>query len=137
MAPWPLPLLQGRWKSYADAPRSMTDEGVTILRPRYLNIPGQPSIARPDRFIARAAERTRKRWADARVIHGHYAVTGLAAWRMARKLDLPLVLSFHGGDLNSWPDEYPDRVRDLRAAMRDAAAAKECGRRRGGAAGDG
>jgi teichuronic acid biosynthesis glycosyltransferase TuaC len=31
------------------------------------------------------------------------------------------VLTFHGSDINTWPDEYPDRIADLRAATREAA----------------
>lgn len=122
LAPWPLSRVQRRWRSYARAPRIARDDGVTILRPRYPNMPGQPSVARPDRFIAAAAERAHRSWAGARLVHGHYAVTGLAAWRLARRTGLPFLLTFHGDDLNTWPDEHPERVADLRTAIRSAAA---------------
>lgn len=75
----------------------------------------------PDRLIARAAWRARRSWAGAAVIHGHSAVEGLAAWRLARRTGLPFVLTFHGSDINSWPDHHPERLPDLRAAVRDAA----------------
>ncbi len=32
------------------------------------------------------------------------------------------MLTFHGSDINSFPDEFPERVGDLRAATREAAA---------------
>ena len=121
-APWPLPRLRPRWQRYAEAPASATDGGVTVIRPRYLNVPGQPGWAFPDRLIARAVWRERRSWAPARLIHGHSAVTGLAAWRLARRTGLPFVITFHGSDLNSWPDEHPDRVGDLRTAAREARA---------------
>ena len=71
--------------------------GVRVLRPRYPNVPGEPSWARPDRFIAAAAWRLGANCGGARhVIHGHYAVTGLAAWRLARRAALPFFLTFHG-----------------------------------------
>ncbi len=118
--PWPLARVRARWQVYADAPYVMRDGEVLVLRPRYLNIPGQPSWALPDRAIAAAAWRSRRHWAHARLIHGHYAVTGLAAWRVARRTGLPFFLTFHGDDMNTWPDEHPDRRADLRAAVAEA-----------------
>jgi teichuronic acid biosynthesis glycosyltransferase TuaC len=121
-APWPLPLLRPRWRLHADAPVVAGDGDVTVLRPRYPNAPGEPSWALPDRLIARAAWRTRKSWSGARVIHGHFVTTGLAAWRLARRAKMPFILTFHGSDMNSWPDEHPERLADLRAAVSQASA---------------
>jgi teichuronic acid biosynthesis glycosyltransferase TuaC len=120
--PWPLSRLRPRWRRYASAPTIATDRGVTVIRPRYLTLPGEPSWAIPDRLIARAVFHERETWRHARVIHGHSAVTSLAAWRLARRTGLPFVITFHGGDLNSWPDRHPDRMPDLRAAAREARA---------------
>ena len=61
-------------------------------------------------------------WRGARIIHGHYSVTGLAAWHLAERAGLPFVLTFHGSDMNSWPDEHPERLDDLRAASASAGA---------------
>jgi teichuronic acid biosynthesis glycosyltransferase TuaC len=33
---------------------------------------------------------------------------------------LPFFLTFHGDDMNTWPDSHPDRIADLRAAVSDA-----------------
>ncbi len=71
------------------APRVMHDDSVFVLRPRYLNMPGQPSWALPDRSVAAAVWRSRRQWDMANAIHGHYAVTGLAAWRIARRTGSP------------------------------------------------
>jgi teichuronic acid biosynthesis glycosyltransferase TuaC len=120
--PWPLSRIRSRWRLYAGVPRVAQDGAITVVRPRYPNLPGQPSWALPDRFIARAAWRSRREWAGARLVHGHYAITGLAAWRVARRAGLPFVLTFHGDDMNTWPDEYPDRRADLVAAAREARA---------------
>jgi len=73
-------------------------------------------------MIADAMWRSRRDWAGARLIHGHYSVTGLAAWHLAERTGLPFVLTFHGSDMNSWPDEYPERVADLRSAVGRAGA---------------
>jgi teichuronic acid biosynthesis glycosyltransferase TuaC len=120
--PWPLSRLRPRWRRYASAPMFATDRGVTVIRPRYVTLPGEPSWAFPDRLIARAVFRERENWRHAQVIHGHSAVTSLAAWRLARRTGLPFVITFHGGDLNSWPDHHADRMPDLRAAAREARA---------------
>ena len=122
LSPWPLSSLRAQWGHYAHAPRVAENDGVTVVRPRYPNVPGQPSWALPDRLVARAAWRARRAWTGARLIHGHSVVEGLAAWRVARKAGLPFVLTFHGSDMNVWPDEHPDRLADLRTAVRDAAA---------------
>ena len=122
MAPWPLPRLDPRWRRYAAAPADATDGGVRVARPRYLGLPGEPGWAAPDRLIARAALRARREWGTAGVIHGHSAITGLAAWRLARRTGLPFVLTFHGSDLDVWPDRHPDRVTDMRTAAREAHA---------------
>ena len=122
MAPWPLPRLEAHWRSYAAAPRAAVDQGVHVVRPRYLGVPQEPRWACPDRLMARAAWRARDAWVGAALIHGHAAMPGLAAWRLARRTGLPFVLTFHGGDLFIWPDRRPDRVADLRTAAREARA---------------
>ncbi len=119
--PWPLSRMRRRWQLHASAPRAMWDGSVLVLRPRYPNVPGQPSWARPDRFIAAAAWRQRRTWRGVAAIHGHYAVTGLAAWRLARRASLPFFLTFHGDDMNTWPDDHPERLGDLRTAVAEAA----------------
>ena len=121
-APPPLPLLRERWRLHAAAPDHGMDGAVRILRPRYTNVPGQPSWSRPDRLIANAVLRRRADWRSARLVHGHYAVTGLAAWRLASSTGLPFLMTFHGSDMNTWPDDHPDRRRDLATAARSAAA---------------
>jgi teichuronic acid biosynthesis glycosyltransferase TuaC len=121
-APWPLRNLRSRWRHYADAPRTAVDDGVKVIRPRYPNVPGEPSRAMPDRFIARAAWGARADWSGARIVHGHTVVSGLAGWRLARRAGLPFVLTFHGSDMNTWPDEHAERLPDLRSAAREANA---------------
>ena len=119
-APWPLSHLRERWHRYATAPTNVADNGVTVIRPRYLNLPGEPRWAFPDRMIARSVFRKRRLWSGTEVIHGHSAVMGLAAWHLSRRTGLPFVITFHGSDINSWPDRHPAWISDLRAAARDA-----------------
>jgi teichuronic acid biosynthesis glycosyltransferase TuaC len=121
-SPWPLGRLRKRWRHYADSPRRELDDGVTVVRPRYPNVPGEPSRAMPDRFIARAAWDDRAAWSGSSIVHGHAVVTGLAGWRLARRAGLPFILTFHGSDMNTWPDQHPERLDDLRSAAREAGA---------------
>jgi teichuronic acid biosynthesis glycosyltransferase TuaC len=121
-APWPLSRASARWRRYAEAPRHGFDGNVPVIRPPYVNVPGEPSWAGPDRRIAGAVWRSRRSWNGARVIHGHYAMTGLAAWRLARRTKLPFVLTFHGSDINTWPDDHPERQADFRTALQEASA---------------
>jgi teichuronic acid biosynthesis glycosyltransferase TuaC len=121
-APWPLDRVSAKWGRYHRVPSRADDDGVTVLRPRYPNVPGQPDIARADRLLATAALRTRRSWSSADLLHGHYSMQGLATWRVARRVRCPYVLTFHGSDLNSWPDRHRSRLADLGRAMREAAA---------------
>jgi teichuronic acid biosynthesis glycosyltransferase TuaC len=121
-APWPLPLIRRQWRRYATAPARALDGDVKVIRPRYVGLPREPRWAFPDQLVARAMWQARDSWTGARLIHGHYDVTGLAAWRLARRTGLPFVLTFHGSDLNTWPERRPDRLPDLLAALREARA---------------
>ncbi len=98
----------------------MRDEDVAVVRPRYLGLPGEPGWASPDRLIARSVWGARQTWAGARLVHGHSAIPALAAWRVADRSGLPFALTFHGSDLNTWPDHHPERLSDLRTAIRAA-----------------
>ena len=80
-APWPMSRLRPRWRTLAASPADASDGAVRVLRPRYPNVPGEPSWAAPDRLIAGAVNRVHGAWRGAAVVHGHYAITGLAAAR--------------------------------------------------------
>jgi teichuronic acid biosynthesis glycosyltransferase TuaC len=121
-APWPLSVLRPRWATLAASPTMAADGPVQVARPRYPNVPTEPSWARPDRMIASATWRVRSVWSAADLVHGHNAVTGIAAWQVARRAGLPLILTFHGSDMNSWPDQHPERAADLRRAVGEASA---------------
>lgn len=123
VAPWPLPLLRDRWRRYARAPMRELDDGVRVVRPRYIGVPSEPDWAGTNRLLARAALGVRARdWPDARLIHGHYAApVGMAANRLARSAGLPYVVTVHGDDVTSWPDLHPRLLDEYRRGLRSAA----------------
>ncbi len=121
-APWPINRLQPRWDRYRRAPRVESTDGVTILRPRYPAPPQDLRVLAPDRAVASAAWRVRRAWRGAGLIHGHFSVAGIAAGRVARRAGVPYVLTMHGDDVNTWPDDRPEWRAPLIAALRGASA---------------
>ena len=65
-APWPLSRVSARWGRYAAAPGRDLDGSVPVVRPRYVNVPGEPTWARPDQRIAGTVWRARREWTGAR-----------------------------------------------------------------------
>lgn len=70
--PWPLARLRARWGLYSASPLITMDGSVRVVRPRYLSIPGEPSWAFPDRWIAAAAWRSNRVPAVTRFGYGDY-----------------------------------------------------------------
>lgn len=99
--------LADRWDRYRRTPRQQVDEGVIVRRPRYPATPRQNKVGIAHGFLRRAAERDIvDRGCD--VIHGHYVYPeGIAALDLARSWGLPLVLTLHGDDGNTYPDSGP------------------------------
>ena len=46
----------------------------------------------------------------------------MAARRLSQRTGLPFVLTFHGSDMNVWPDAHPEWLPSLRVAVREASA---------------
>lgn len=122
-APAPLPRLSSRWARYAAMPRSQSDGPVSVARPSYLAVPGEPDWAHPSRAVARAARSAVRGSPSPDLLHGHFVVpTGMATRRLAAELDRPYVVTVHGYDATSWPASHAGRLDEYRATLRDAAA---------------
>ncbi|MFN8629510.1 MAG: glycosyltransferase [Chloroflexota bacterium] len=122
-APQPLPRLSGRWAAYAAIPKREQDGTITVDRPSYFAVPGEPSWAQPSRFVARAAMGVIGQRPAPDLLHGHFVVTtGMATRRIAARIDRPYVLTVHGYDATSWPAAHADSLDEYRATLRDAAA---------------
>lgn len=114
---WPL---SERWRVYGQAPRSDHDEGVRVVRPRYLATPNQLVSGVPHVFMGHAVHGAiRSRTMD--VVHGHYPFPeGIVALRIGRERGVPVVLTLHGSDVNVFPDVNPRARRHFERAVRGA-----------------
>jgi teichuronic acid biosynthesis glycosyltransferase TuaC len=120
--PWvPPPLVDRnpRWRSYALAPARQTDDGLQILRPRYIAMPREHAWYVPD--IARYIAIKRLRLPRPDVIQTYFAVpTGGAARLMARDWNVPYAVGMLGDDVNVYPFYNKRNRRMLRRVVEDA-----------------
>jgi len=142
---WAPPLL-ARWRAYRDVPRVDTLEGVPVLYPRKLTLPGARLGHRNGDAmlwsIARPLRRIHERW-PFDVVHAHMLVPdGWAAAQVGESLRVPVVATAHRADVLDVPARGPrsraqvadavariDQVCAVSAAIGDAAAALAAPRR--------
>ena len=110
--------LSARWRAYGEQPRAITVRGVPVHLPRYIQPPGQWSMALAGVTMALAAWPVVSRVAAERgveVIHAHRLLpAGLAGVLLGRRLGRPVVCTLRGTDAAVVP--FHDRV--ARAATR-------------------
>ena len=142
---WAPPLL-ARWRAYRDVPRVDTLEGVPVLYPRKLTLPGARLGHRNGDAmlwsIARPLRRIHERW-PFDVVHAHMLVPdGWAAAQVGESLRVPVVATAHRADVLDVPARGPrsraqvadavariDQVCAVSAAIGEAAAALAAPRR--------
>jgi glycosyltransferase involved in cell wall biosynthesis len=135
---WAPPLL-ARWRAYRDVPGVDTVEGVPVLYPRKLTLPGARLGHRNGDAmlwsIARPLRRIRERW-PFDVVHAHMLVPdGWAAAHVGASLGVPVVATAHRADVLDVPARGPrsraqvaeavesiDQVCAVSAAIGEAAA---------------
>jgi teichuronic acid biosynthesis glycosyltransferase TuaC len=121
VAPWPLPRMRERWRRYADAPGREVDNGVEVVRPRYLAVPGDPVWSRSDGIVSAVTRRLLGSLPEPDLIHAHDpAPMGMAAWRLRRSSGLPYLVTLHGSD-EVWRSSHRSRLPSYRRALRAAA----------------
>ena len=115
-----VPAFPGAYRYATEVPARETIDGFDVRHPRYFQIPGVGMRVQPD-ALARAIRREVRR-GDTRafdVVDAHFFYPdGVAAARVADELDLPLVISARGSDINLIGDIPFARERMLRAAER-------------------
>ena len=119
----PLPGI-ARSNLLASVPAREEIAGLTVHHPRYLSLPGSWARIKP-RSIARGCWPTVQRLHAEQpfdLIDAHFAhPDGAAAARLARRLDIPFVLSLRGSDIHRDMDRKAIRPRILETTQHAAA----------------
>jgi len=115
--PWfPLPGF-GRWSVYRTLPVCDSIDGINVVRPSYCTFPRRILFSSVWRSYARALETEFVSKERPDVLHAHYAYPdGYAAVQLARRVDIPVVVTVHGHDLK----DLAVSNRRLRNQVRDA-----------------
>ena len=121
-APAAIVKLRPSSRTYADVPARQTDGAITILRPRYLTVPGETRWFWPDLTQYAAVRRLGLPRPD--IIQGFYGFPpGAVARRLARAWKVPYLVGLLGDDVNLYPYQKRRNRRVLTRVVRDAAAA--------------
>lgn len=117
----PIPWFPGAYRESLRVPTSESVHGFDVAHPRYLNVPGIGMRMQPDSLARALLGHLRRAPAGHRydVVDAHYFYPdGVAAAQVADALDLPLVISARGSDINLIAEDPTARARMLRAAER-------------------
>lgn len=121
--PWVPPLLasrKGRWRQYAEAPRQQQENGITILRPRYLALPRENALFTPDIMQYLAVKALALPKPD--VIQAFFALPhGAVARRLSRQWGVPYAVGMLGDDVNIYPNHNTRSRNLLTDVVRDSA----------------
>jgi glycosyltransferase involved in cell wall biosynthesis len=118
----------GQYATFAKVPVSETRHGLTIRHPRYPVIPKIGSRFTPA-FLYQAARRALKRMGGTKfdLIDAHYFYPdGVAAARLARELEIPLLITGRGTDLTLIPQSPPERAQIQWACSQASALITVC-----------
>lgn len=122
--------LGGRYASFSDVPAEERRNGLEILHPRYPVVPKVGWTLVPFGMAAatwRSVKRIRDRWQGAGLIDAHYFFPdGVAAALIGQMLDLPVVITARGTDINLIPRYRFPRWLIQRAARRSAGMITVC-----------
>jgi glycosyltransferase involved in cell wall biosynthesis len=115
------PPLASRWRAYHEVPGADVVEGVPVLYPRMLSLPGarlgHHNADATLWAIARPLRRVRERW-PFDVIHAHMLVPdGWAAAQMGAGLGVPVVATAHRADVLDVPARSPRSRARVAAAV--------------------
>lgn len=114
----------GRYAELARVPRHEERGNVSVTYPRYPVIPKVGMTVAPALMAAAllgAVRRTRDELGDGVVLDAHFLYPdGVAAAWIARRLDLPLILTARGNDVTLYPRYRAPRAMILRAVRQAA-----------------
>jgi len=115
----------GEYAVFAKAPREERRHGIDVIHPRYLTVPKLGMSVAPFLLAAgvySAVENIIRNGYDFEIIDAHYFYPdGVAAAMIGRRLDIPVVITARGTDVNLLPRFAVPRGMILWAARRAAA----------------
>lgn len=125
----------GRYSLYADVPVREQRNGLEVIHPRFISIPGLSMYLAPltlARAMYKAAAMIRYGGYDFDLIDAHYYYPdGIAAVMLARKMGKPVVVTARGSDLNvflgsaiprawiMWAERHVNATITVSAALKD------------------
>lgn len=116
----PIPWFPGAYRNKREIPAVEMIFGFQVRHPRYMHIPGLGMRVQPNSLARAVLDNLRNECGAASgydVVDAHYFYPdGVAAAQVAKELDLPLVISARGSDINLIGD-----VRFARQRMKQAA----------------
>ena len=111
--------LSTNWTRYRFVPRRELMGGLEISRPRYIHVPKGDLPGITDISFSRAIAAAPNSRPD--VLHAHFAYPcGYSAGRVARRWNIPLVLTLHGSDVNVFPQTNRRDMTRFQRAVRQA-----------------
>ena len=94
-------------RDYRDAPTHTVIDGIPVVFPRYFRLPGHRAhgVAGLTMYLAvRTSLREQIRQFRPHLLHAHTATPdGYAGLLLGRSLGLPVIVTFHGSDINVYP----------------------------------
>lgn len=108
-----------RFHRYNQVPQQETQGDIEVYHPRYITLPGTTIISSVDAMVKSAHKIWRDVYPqgeDCDVIDGHYLYPdGVAAYKLAKAYDKPLILTARGSDVNYWMEQKSHKAEILEA----------------------
>ncbi len=115
----------GKYGVFASVPKAATRSGIEITHPRYLHLPKVGMHTAPALMAGagiRSARQLARTGFKSDLVDAHYFYPdGVAAARVARRLDVPLMITARGSDINLIT-QYSRPLRLMREAAAQCAA---------------
>jgi len=87
-------------------------KGTHVIRPPYFKIPRQIFVGLTQRNLSNCIEK-HGGYHTIKLIHAHFGQNGVAAIKLKKKLDVPLITSFYGCDLGETKDIFKPYYAEL------------------------
>lgn len=111
-----LEIFTSRYKFYKNLPAGEMISGINVYHPRYYTVPGGYFVDNAASMAKAAEEAIADESLECDLIDGQYLYPdGVAAYKVAKNHNLPLVLTARGSDVNHWMENKKARAQILEA----------------------